>query len=258
MPLLRPLTDLELTGRSRSHVSEAAGLRCTLHAQVMPAFLGMRAAAQRVGIDLRAASSFRDFDRQLLIWNGKYRGERALLDRAGRGLDVSRLTPTERIEAILVWSALPGASRHHWGTDLDVYDAAAMPDESVLQLVPEEYQEGGPFAKLTEWLDENMQRFGFFRPYVGNAASPTRDSNTHEISGVNPEPWHLSYAPLATHCLRQLTPQLLASVLVDSPLEGREAVLASLSSIHQRYVANVVTATEDLTAFEFGDHGRMV
>ena len=113
MPLLRPLTDLELTGRSRSHVIEAAGLRCTLHAEVMPAFLGMRAAAQRVGIDLRAASSFRDFDRQLLIWNGKYRGERVLFDRAGQGLDVSRLTPTERIEAILVWSALPGASRHH-------------------------------------------------------------------------------------------------------------------------------------------------
>ncbi len=33
----------------------------------------------------------------------------------------------ERVAAILVWSALPGASRHHWGTDCDVIDAAALP-----------------------------------------------------------------------------------------------------------------------------------
>ena len=39
---------------------------------------------------------------------------------------MAQLSPAERIEAILRWSALPGASRHHWGTDLDLIDAHAI------------------------------------------------------------------------------------------------------------------------------------
>jgi len=132
----------------------------------MPAFLAMREAARRDGIDLQAASSFRDFDRQLTIWNAKFRGERPLLDRSGQLLNVASLSAAQRIEAILIWSALPGASRHHWGTDLDVYDAAALHDRARLQLTPEEYGGAGPFAALTAWLDQHMHRFGFFRPYV--------------------------------------------------------------------------------------------
>ena len=83
----------------------------------------MRAAAAADGIDLVAFSSFRDFDRQLAIWNGKFRGERPMQDRAGRRSTPGALSPAERVAAILWWSALPGASRHHWGTDFDVMDA---------------------------------------------------------------------------------------------------------------------------------------
>ena len=36
------------------------------------------------------------------------------------------LAPDALIETILLWSALPGGSRHHWGTDVDVFDAAAV------------------------------------------------------------------------------------------------------------------------------------
>jgi LAS superfamily LD-carboxypeptidase LdcB len=63
----------ELTGRSTAHVREVAGLRCTLHRDVVAPFKALRAAAAADGIDLVAFSSFRDFERQLAIWNGKFR-----------------------------------------------------------------------------------------------------------------------------------------------------------------------------------------
>ena len=103
----------ELTGRSTGHLRGVAEARCTLHQEAVTPFLAMRAAAAADGIDLVAFSSFRDFDRQLAIWNGKFRGERPMQDRAGAALDALALPPAQRVAAILWWSALPGASRHH-------------------------------------------------------------------------------------------------------------------------------------------------
>ena len=114
-------------------------------------------------------SSFRDFDRQLQIWNAKFSGARALLDAAGRPLDATALSPAARIDAILLWSALPGASRHHWGTDVDLIDRAATPAGYRVQLTPAEFAAGGPFARLHDWLEAHAARFGFFRPFRGDA-----------------------------------------------------------------------------------------
>lgn len=187
----------------------------------------MRAAAAADGIDLVAFSSFRDFDRQLVIWNGKYRGERPMQDRAGRPLNPAVLSPAERVAAILWWSALPGASRHHWGTDIDVMDLAALPPGYRIQVVPAEYQPGGPFARLTTWLDAHMHAYGFFRPY------------TTDRGGVAPEPWHLSYAPLALQAQRALSVERLRAVLADVDIDGRDEVLAGLAGNFQRYVMDV-------------------
>src|SRR5690349_18471974 len=129
----------QLTGQARDHIREVPDPRCALHEDVMAPYLAMRAAAAADGLDLVAFSGFRDFNRQLGIWNGKFRGERPLQDRAGRALDALSLPPAERVEAILWWSALPGASRHHWGTDFDVMDAKAMPAGYKLQVIPSEY-----------------------------------------------------------------------------------------------------------------------
>ena len=106
-------------------------------------------------------------------------------------------TPTlrepELVDAILCWSAIPGGSRHHWGSDLDVIDAAAMPQGYQVQLVPEEYAADGVFARLTSWLDANMHRYGYFRPYASDRG------------GAAVEPWHLSYAPVAALALEELS-----------------------------------------------------
>jgi LAS superfamily LD-carboxypeptidase LdcB len=218
---------LEVTGRARTHVVALEEPHCTLHRAVARPFLRMRAAAKRVGIDLVPASSFRDFDTQLRIWNEKWTGRRELVDRGGRRLAARTLAPAARVAAILAWSAPPGASRHHWGTDLDVYDRAAVPAGYALGLVPAEYAEGGPFAALSAWLEANMGRFGFYRPY------------RRDHGGVAPEPWHLSHAPTARAASARLTLATLREALAGAELEGRAALLKELPGIYARYVRTV-------------------
>jgi hypothetical protein len=91
-----------------------------------------------------------------------------VLDSRAAPLDIEQLTKHELVYAILRWSALPGASRHHWGTDIDVYDENARPSGYEIELTPEEVDAGGMFAPLHEWLDQRLAAgagHGFFRPY---------------------------------------------------------------------------------------------
>ncbi len=222
----------ELTGRARTHVVELTEPDCVLHRDVVAPWLGLRAAAAHAGIDLVAGSSFRDFEHQRRIWNAKFRGERALLDADGEPLAVAGLDESARVAAILHWSALPGASRHHWGTEIDVIDAATLAPGQRPRLVPAEYAPGGIFARLGAWLDAHAGDFGFYRPY-----------DTYR-GGVQPEPWHLSFAPLAREAERLLTPGLLAGALAGVDLAGRETVLARLEEIHARYVRGVAEPAE--------------
>jgi LAS superfamily LD-carboxypeptidase LdcB len=217
----------QLTGRTRSHLTELTDPACVLHREVMSAFLTLRAAAAADGIDLVAFSSFRDFDRQTAIWNAKFRGERPMQDRHGHALTAATMSAAQRVEAILWWSALPGASRHHWGTDFDVMDVAAMPPGYKLRVIPEEYRDGGPFERLTRWLDRHMHAFGFFRPY------------STDRGGVAPEPWHLSYAPVAEAAAAQFSVRDLREVIEASEIEGRDEVLAALERNYSTYVLNV-------------------
>ena len=228
----REFTLDQLTGRVQTHLVGICDPPGALHREAAGPYLAMQAAAAAEGIRLSAFSSFRDFDRQLRIWNDKYRGKRPLQDRAGQPLDALALTPAKRVEAILWWSALPGASRHHWGTDFDVVDAAAMPAGYRLRVVPEEYGPGGPFHRLTTWLDAHMHAFGFFRPY------------TSDRGGVAPEPWHLSYAPVAQHAQAALTAERLRGVLAAAEMDGKAEVLAMLEQAFTNYVVNVDPAPE--------------
>ncbi len=193
----------------------------------MRPFLALREAALLAGFDLSPVSSFRDFERQRAIWNAKYRGERPALDRAGRPVRMSALDPGERVETILMWSALPGASRHHWGSDIDVADGRVIAAGYEPRLEVGEFRRGGPFAALAAWLGQNMSRYGFYRPY------------THRGRGVQPEPWHLSYAPVAQRALERMTTHLLASAIEGAGVDGEAEILARLPAIRERYVLDV-------------------
>jgi LAS superfamily LD-carboxypeptidase LdcB len=229
----------ELTGRTRTHLeagaieaaapgaAAASAAAVSLHRHAAAPFARLRERAFAAGFELTAVSGFRDFERQLAIWNAKWSGAKPLFGPIGEILHAAALPAAQRIEAILHWSALPGASRHHWGTDLDLIDRRAVPAGYAVQLSAAEFAPGGPFAPLAAWLEENAPRFGFFRPYRGIR------------SGVQPEPWHFSFAPVAERARRALTPGLLREALDGAPLLGKEEVLARLDELHARYVAAI-------------------
>jgi LAS superfamily LD-carboxypeptidase LdcB len=223
------LNELELTGRERSHVVQREDLKAALQRDALAAFLEMKAAAALEGIDIAIASAYRDFSAQQRIWDMKFRGEWPLYDADGCIRDHALMNDTELVEAILSWSAVPGGSRHHWGTDIDVFDRAAVPPGYHVRLLPDEAAPGGVFHRLHRWLDDNMARFGFFRPY-----------GTYR-GGVHPEPWHLSYAPVSNIALRALTPAMLESAVRASDILGRDLVLARIAEIHRRYIVDIDT-----------------
>ncbi|UWM47348.1 M15 family metallopeptidase [Yersinia alsatica] len=212
-----------LTGRSTEHLVVLTGNH-RMQPQAVDAFLAMQQAAKVAGFDLQPASTFRDFDRQLAIWNGKFRGERPVLDKDSQPIDISQLDDAARCEAILRWSALPGASRHHWGSDLDIYDPSLLPAQAKLQLEPWEYLAGGYFYPLTQWLDTHMTEFGFYRPF------------SEDTGGVAAEPWHLSYRPLAQAAEHLLTPAILLEAWQSQDVAGSEWLIRHLPMIFSRFI----------------------
>jgi len=180
-----------LVGLSETHLCgpvAARELGASVHKEVVAPFLALRQDAAQAGFDLRIFSGFRNFQHQLSIWNRKAEGKLPVLDSKGSPLDIHGLSQKALVFAILRWSALPGASRHHWGTDLDVIDEAARPQGYEVELIPDEVDSGGMFGPLHDWLDGRIEAFdahGFFRPY------------DRDRGGVAPERWHLSHEPVA-------------------------------------------------------------
>jgi LAS superfamily LD-carboxypeptidase LdcB len=230
------LTELDpdqayLTGRDESQLVELVGGH-RLEARTAAAFAALQADGSAAGFDLAIASSYRSFERQCAIWNGKALGQRDVHDDSGAALQRNELNLEQWLHAILRFSALPGTSRHHWGSDLDVYDAAAVAADYQVQLTPQEVAPDGVFDPLHCWLDEQMaagQSHGFYRPY------------TDDRGGVAPERWHLSYAPVARPCETCLSVHALRAAW-DSMAEGsglvlRELVEVDLEQILARYVA---------------------
>jgi LAS superfamily LD-carboxypeptidase LdcB len=228
-----PTTVTHLTGETESHlcsVVDGESLGARVHKDVVEPFLHLKREARNAGFELEIFSGFRDFDRQLGIWNRKASGQQAVLDSNAEPIDVGRLNDRELVFAILRWSALPGASRHHWGTDLDVFDAAAKPDGYEIELIPDEVNSGGMFGPLHDWLDDRITAdtaYGFFRPYEW-------DQN-----GVAPERWHLSYAPVAMQNERLLTTSVIRDTIQRADVELKEVILENLDEIYRRFVNNI-------------------
>jgi len=194
-----------------------------LEQRTAAAFIQLQSVAATAGFDLQICSAFRPFERQLTIWNAKASGQRPLLDRSSTPVEFNALNPAQIIDTILIWSALPGASRHHWGTDIDVYDANSI-SQQTLQLITAEYTAEGPCAPLHQWLNLHAAQYGFYFPYQD------------QLSGVSPEPWHLSYFPVANQLLAQFTAVELAKVLSVAEISLKLPLLERLTELVNHYV----------------------
>jgi LAS superfamily LD-carboxypeptidase LdcB len=215
-----------LLGLDETLLSEIPSLQCLVHSQVVQPLLQLETDAASAGFIFKVASSHRSFHRQLLIWNNKAQGLKPVFDSSGKLLDISRLTDREKVFAILRWSALPGASRHHWGTDMDVYDASRIVPDYQLQLTVAETEIGGPFAEFHHWLKEKLANNNsyFYHPYA------------IDRGGIAPEPWHISYAPLAKKFAEVFSFDLLYQQLAATEFELKTTVLDNLEEIYDRFI----------------------
>ena len=223
------LTPDMLTGKSREHLVNLPTPHSPNHflqAEAAKAFQGLQQSAVKNGFNLQPASSFRDFARQQLIWNGKFNGERKVHDDAGNALDLSLLDDWQKSQAILRWSALPGASRHHWGTEIDIFDPDLLPEGQSLQLEPWEYEKGGYFFELSEFLTENLPRFDFALPFM----------QMPKNKKIGREPWHISYLPLAEQAAKQFSSEILTLSWQNEEIGGKTALLENLEQIFAEYI----------------------
>lgn len=181
-----------------------------LHKDTYAAFKRMYEAAMTDGVKLTIVSAARNFEVQKSIWEAKWNGSRKIEN----GKDASKAYPDPKTRAlkILEFSSMPGSSRHHWGTDIDLIN------------LNNEYFDNGEGKKAYDWLLANAATYGFCQPYTAG-----RPHGYHE------ERWHWSFLPLA-----QPLTALARLQLKDSMIEGFEgAEVAEAIGIVEKYVLGI-------------------
>jgi LAS superfamily LD-carboxypeptidase LdcB len=183
----------------------------TLLPQAALAFKEMQTAAKKDSIDLKVVSSFRSYAAQKRIWNRKF-----------KHFIKEGLTGPEAIKKIIEYSTLPGTSRHHWGTEVDLIDGSKKVEGDVLL---EEHFHKGLYQKLYRWLQKNANLYGFEIVY-------TKDSLR---KGFFYEPWHYSYAPLSKEFLKGYREkELIYRIKQDSTLLGKEFISPEFIEFYYR------------------------
>ena len=184
-----------------------------LRKETYESFQKMWEAAQAEGIALTIVSATRNFYRQKQIWEAKWTGSRKIEN--GSNAAEKSPVPTTRALKILEYSSMPGTSRHHWGTDIDINDLDNYTFEH------------GQGKKVYDWLQKNAAEYGFCQPYT-----PKGNDRPH---GYQEEKWHWSFIPIA----RQLT-NLAAQRLNEDMIGGFQgAETAKEIGVVKKYVLGI-------------------
>lgn len=141
-----------------------------LRKEVLEAFIRMYEAALKDNITLTIVSATRNFDYQKAIWERKW-SELKYKDK----LNKQATTDQTKALTILRYSAMPGASRHHWGTDIDLCNLNSA------------YFNTKKGKRIYEWLQRYAGQYGFCQTYTSKKNS--------DRTGYNQEKWHWSYQP---------------------------------------------------------------
>ena len=118
-----------------------------IHHEMVEQLDHLKLELEKHNFSLYVFSGHRNHLDQLRIWNEKVEGIRPILDDKGAVLDVKSLSDEDIVKSICRWSAIPGASRHHWGTDIDIFCKNSLPSPDYqVQLTPEEVNDDGIFG----------------------------------------------------------------------------------------------------------------
>jgi len=176
------------------------------------AFQQMFDHALKDGVRLTIRSATRNFTYQKGIWERKWKGETKL----NGGMAATEIqNPVTRALTILKYSSMPGTSRHHWGTDID------------LNAFNNTYFSSGDGLKLYNWLQENAHSYGFCQPYT--------KKDDRRDSGYEEEKWHWSYLPVSRVLTNQAREYLEESMITG--FLGSET--ASEIQVVEKYVLGI-------------------
>jgi len=188
-----------LTGMDNSKI---VGDTIQLERETYNAFIKMKDAAENDGIKIKLVSGFRDFYRQQTIWNKKKK----------KFTEEFSLDGPSAIKEIIRFSTIPGTSRHHWGTEIDIIDKNFENEKNLL--ISKKYEEGGIFNSLKKWMDKNSEKFGFYIVYDDNDKRP----------GFEYEPWHYTYKPVSDSYQTEFLKLDLKSIISKTKLAGKEFI----------------------------------
>lgn len=219
------MNPLAAFGLDEEDLVEVPGTVHRVRKSVLEAFLSLSEKAERAGFEIRIESAYRSFERQLSIWNRKATGQLKLLDANGVPFRELPQNEESRMRAILLWSALPGASRHHFGTELDIVNGKCVPEGYEVELTEAEC--AGMFAPFHRWLSEAMdagEAFGFTRVFVPG------------VGKVQPERWHISHRPSAAKLEKLFDPEKLRHLYETESIELKKALLDHFDELMRDYV----------------------
>lgn len=178
----------------------------------------MATAARQEGISLQIISATRNFADQKSIWEAKWTGQRKV---EGQDLSKTIPDPKQRALKILEYSSMPGSSRHHWGTDID------------LNALNNAYFASGKGKQLYDWLQAHAATYGFCQVYT--------EKGPHRPHGYHEEKWHWSYMPLASRFLDQYERKVTYQDI--NGFKGADA--AELIEIIPKYVRGIAPACKE-------------
>ncbi|MBS1487945.1 MAG: M15 family metallopeptidase [Bacteroidetes bacterium] len=163
--------------------AQGSALNGYLRKETFEAFKKMAVAAQKDSVPLIIISATRNFDSQKKIWENKWNGKKKV-----DGVNLTTVSDLkERCRLIMLYSSMPGTSRHHWGTDMD------------LNSLENNYFQSGVGLKVYQWLTAHAADYGFCQPYTNKAGGR---------SGYEEEKWHWSYTPLSKAFLKEYVKQV--------------------------------------------------
>ncbi len=192
-----------------------------LRKEANEAFLDMRYEAEKSDILIEVVSSYRNYEHQRRIW------ERKFSQYISNGL-----SPLKSINKIIEYSTIPGTSRHHWGTEIDIVDGNFMNTPNLLSVF--NFNNGQPFYNLKIWLEEHAKTFDYYIVYT----------DEKDRKGFKYEPWHYSFRPLSCDYLKQYRDLDLFEIFKKENFEGAQHITESF--MQQYFKENILDINPEL------------